>query len=224
VDAIRWKEEFHDLPESDRSCRHELTGELKARTCPNAFDCRSCGTHGSFVPLGEIAEREIYGLPYAPERLYHRGHTWVEPQDDGTVLVGLDEIAQRLMGEPDRVELPAAGTAVEANGTGWRMFKNGYPARVLAPVDGDVVETGGPDVGYYLRLKPRNSENAFRHLLRGQEVKAWVGRELERLQMAFAPAGAAVSLADGGELMHDVISNAPEASWDAILGQVFLEP
>jgi hypothetical protein len=47
---------------------------------------------------------------------------------------------------------------------------------------------------------------------------------LERLQLAFVPTGAAASLADGGELMHDVISNAPEAAWDSILGEVFLEP
>src|SRR5512140_1593632 len=45
AEAIRWQEDFHDLPASLRVCRHEITGDLKQRTCPNGFDCRECELH-----------------------------------------------------------------------------------------------------------------------------------------------------------------------------------
>jgi hypothetical protein len=222
VDTIRWHQDFEELPDNARRCRHELTGELEDRICPNAFECRACSAHPKFAPARGIQEEEIYGLRYPHQRLYHRGHTWVEPQEDGTVLVGLDEIALRMLGEPDQVELPPVGSRVQTNGSGWQMKKQSHEVRVLAPVDGEVVDTGGPDCDFYLRIKPDQPD--LRHLLRGSEVRAWIGRELERLQMAFAPAGADASLADGGILMHNLIANLPDAAWDTILGDVFLEP
>ena len=45
AEKIRWHSDFHDLPSSDRVCRHVLTGEFRSRECPNAFDCRLCETH-----------------------------------------------------------------------------------------------------------------------------------------------------------------------------------
>ena len=56
--------------------------------------------------------------------------------------------------------------------------------RVLCPVDGTVWQTGGPDDDWYLRVQPASKPPDLRHLLCGDEVRAWVGRELERLQIA----------------------------------------
>ena len=62
---------------------------------------------------------------YFPEdRLYHRGHTWVKPVEDGNVLVGLDSLAEHLIGAPDSVRLPEPGQEIDANQTAWRMRKN----------------------------------------------------------------------------------------------------
>ena len=33
VEDIRWHSDFHDLPASDRVCRHVLTGEFASREC-----------------------------------------------------------------------------------------------------------------------------------------------------------------------------------------------
>jgi hypothetical protein len=222
VETLRWKHDFEELPERDRRCRHELAGQVDERECPNAFDCRGCKDHARFPEPRVVAEPVAHGLNYAPSRLYHRGHTWVEPQQDGTVLVGLDDMAAHIVGQPDRVELPPSGSRLTANGTAWLMTKDGHDVRVLAPLDGEVAATGGPEDGFYLRVKPASDD--WRHLLRGSEVSAWVGRELERLQIALLPAGAVPSLPDGGVLAHDLIAALPAANWDRILGEVFLEP
>lgn len=224
TDDIRWHHEFHELASRDRRCRHELSGRAEDRVCPNAFDCRVCTDHARFAGFSHRTKDEVYGLSYPVNRYYHRGHTWVEEQPDGTLTVGLDDIASHIIDRPDSVELPRAGSRVTANGSGWRLFKEGYDVRVLAPVDGEVLEAGGPDHSFYLRIRPELNDGRFRHLLHGDEVEAWVGRELERLYVALGPENAAPSLADGGELMRNLIQNVPGARWDTILGEVFLEP
>jgi len=222
VESIRWHSDFHELPRRDRACRHVLTGELSSRECPNAFDCRKCSTHARLLaarPPANLAEREeeLFGMEFPLDRLYHRGHTWVHPEPDGTVTIGLDDLGRRLTGAPDTVELPKPGTPVRVNGTAFRIRKRDANVRVLSPVDGEVMETGGADRAWYLRVKPRSAD--LRHLLRGAEVRPWLMREIERLQLTLSP-----TLADGGVLMPDLSASYPEADWDAVCGKMFLEP
>jgi glycine cleavage system H lipoate-binding protein len=229
TEAIRWHSDFEELPVSDRVCRHVLTGEFRERTCPNAFDCRHCETHGKWIEHHPMAqhpefEEDVLGMAFPLDRFYHRGHTWARPEEDGTVTVGIDELGERLLGVPDAVELPAPGARIQTNGTAFRVHKRDADVRILSPVDGEVIETGGPGRGWYLRVKPdATGEPAFRHLLRGAEVKAWLNREMERLQLALVSEGAAPTLADGGVPVDDIAASYPEADWDAVCGEMFLE-
>jgi hypothetical protein len=229
VEEIGWHADFHDLPARDRVCRHVLTGELASRECPHAFDCRQCETHARLiarhpVALSAASEEDLFGMAFPLDRFYHRGHAWAHPESDGTVTVGLDELGQRLLGVPDAVDLPQPGDRVEANGTAFRVHKRDADVRVLSPVDGEVVETGGPGRVWYLRVKPDIAgEPEFRHLLRGAEVKPWLLREMERLQLALSTEGAA-TLADGGVPVADIAACYPKSDWDAVCGEMFLEP
>jgi hypothetical protein len=94
----------------------------------------------------------------------------------------------------------------------------------MCPVDGKVVETGSVERGWYLRIKP-DSKNvqAFQHLLRGAEIKPWIQREMERLQLALTAEGATPALADGGAPVSDIAAAYPAADWDAVCGEMFLE-
>jgi hypothetical protein len=230
VEHIRWHSDFHDLPSECRTCRHVLTGEFSSRECPNAFDCRGCTTHAKLIALRPQAnpvqmEEEIFGMSFPLDRFYHRGHTWVRRESDGTVTVGLDELGKRLLGKPDAVVLPQPGEHVETNGTAFRMRRRDADVAVLSPVDGEVVATGGPEQEWYLKLKPvASDEPAFRHLLRGAEVKPWLMREMERLQLALSSEIGAASLADGGVPVDDIAAAYPEADWDAVCGNMFLRP
>jgi hypothetical protein len=226
VDRIRWHSEFHDLPEHDRVCRHVLTGEFKSRECPHAFDCRECETHPKLLarhPLPAVAEPEedLFGMSFPLDRFYHRGHTWARMEADGSMTVGLDDLGRRLLGAPDAVDLPQPGAEVHVNGTAFRFRKRDADVRVLSPVDGRVLETGGPDRGWYLRIKPEHLD--VRHLLRGAEVRPWLMREMERLQLALTQEGATPTLADGGVPLPDIAAAYPEANWDAVCGEMFLE-
>lgn len=228
VESIRWYSDFHDLPAQDRVCRHVLTGEFRSRECPHCFDCRECETHAKLIERRPVApgdEEEIFGFDFPLDRMYHRGHTWARRESDGTVTVGLDDLGTRLLGTPDAVALPPAGSRVEVNGTAFRLRKRDADVRALSPVDGEVIETGSANRGWYLRVRPTASdERAFRHLLRGAEIRPWLMRELERLQLTLSAEGAtAPALADGGLPVADISASYPKADWDAVCGEMFLE-
>lgn len=227
IAQVRWQSDFHNLSQADRACRHALTGEMPGRECPNAFDCRHCETHARLLALAPPAitepEEDLFGFSFPLDRLYHRGHTWVHREKDGTVTVGLDDLATRLTGVPDAVELPPPGARVRTNGPAWRLNKRNANVRILSPVDGQVVECGGPGFPWYLRIKPARGAFDLRHLLVPSEVRPWLLREVERLQFALSAEGAP-TLADGGVPGSDIAANYPDADWDAICGAIFLEP
>src|ERR1017187_2316956 len=156
--AIRWHIDFAELPAVDRACRHELTGEVRSRVCPNEFDCRICQEHPKFArvkPPGPMAEVDLHsvvcGIPAPLDRLYHRGHTWAKAEPGGTYTIGLDELGLRLIGPPDSVDLPRRGSPVFVNGAAWTVHKDGDSFRVLSPVSGDVVEAERGEHGWFLK-------------------------------------------------------------------------
>lgn len=159
--AIQWHSDFSDLSSADRCCRHELTGEVEARQCPNEFDCRRCSEHPRFAH-------------YSGDRLYHRGHACAQSNSDGSYTVTLDEVAGRVI--RGQLQLPQVGSRVFVNGTAWKVGD----LRVLSPVAGEVVATSDGSNGWYLKVRP---DDGFRtdHLLRGPEVEAWRRHEQERL-------------------------------------------
>ncbi|MFZ0861207.1 MAG: hypothetical protein ABR881_04515 [Candidatus Sulfotelmatobacter sp.] len=221
-----WKSDFAELPESDRRCRHELAGRVISRTCDNAFDCRHCSKYSQFAVLPARAPVHALGLNYLEDRFYHRGHTWVKPAEDGTFTIGLDELADHLIGNPDSIEMPEVGSELEINQTAWRMKKNGNEIHVRAPLEGTVVGVGGPKEEWYLKIRPRLDPHdpvTLRHLLRGPEVHGWLSRELERLQLQLRAPNTPPTLADGGVLLPGLMDAVPEADWDAVLADTFLE-
>lgn len=223
---IGWKSEFATLPRSERCCRHELAGRVSSRTCPNAFDCRHCGEYSQFAALPASVTVDNLGIPYSNDRFYHRGHTWVEPQPDGTLAIGLDELADKLIGVPDTIAMPEVGSELALNETAWSMKKNGKKVRVRMPVEGKVVAIGSPNDQWYVKVRPQldaNDPATLMHLLRGPEVHGWLNRELERLQLQLRTPNTQPSLADGGVLVHGLMDAVPDADWDTVLADTFLE-
>ncbi len=230
-----WNADFAELPEQERRCRHELAGRVISRTCDNAFDCRRCKKYAEFAVLPPRGIAHDMGLHYPVDRFYHRGHTWVKPEEDGTFTIGLDELAEHLVGKPDSIHMPEVGRELDLNQTAWQMKKNGREIRVRAPIEGTVVAVRAPNDAsndspsqpWYLKIRPRldpHDRVTLRHLLRGPEVDGWLSRELERLQLQLRAPNTAPSLADGGVLLPNLMDLMREADWDPVLADTFLEP
>jgi hypothetical protein len=150
--------------------------------------------------------RELYGLslPEGPE--YFRNHTWARRRGDGTMEIGLDDLARRVLGS-NGVSLPAVGDAVGADDAGLGL-PGGLAVRV--PVAGRVVAVGGTGDGWLLRVAPDGAAPAP---VPEDGLAAWIRGEIERLQLMLAPEGALPALADGGALLVDLPAALPEADW-----------
>jgi hypothetical protein len=217
-----WREEFAELPEAERRCRHQLAGRVASRVCDNAFDCRTCQNYPQFASLPISAPPKSAGVSYSDKLLYHRGHTWVRPEWDATYSIGLDEFANHLIGQPDSVKLPKQFADIESEGIAWRMTKNGHEIRVRAPLGGTVISVGGPEEGWYLKVLPYGPAN-LRHLLSGPEVSGWLAAEVDRLQLQISATESKPTLADGGTLMPELMDAEPKADWDTVLAATFLD-
>lgn len=225
---LRWSEDWHDLPETRRACRHAYDGLMAGRVCPNAFDCRSCVTHQALVaavaaPAATADPLDGLGLP--ADRLYHRGHTWVRPgEGSDPVTVGLDGLASALVGLDLTPAAPAPGTRLEVNGVAWRFCGRDADVRILSPVEGEVVESGGRGGGVWLKVRPAGGRLDRRPLLSAAEAAPWMRAEITRLQQLLTDRRLGPCMADGGTLRSDLATAVPARERDAVLGDLFLDP
>jgi glycine cleavage system H lipoate-binding protein len=226
--AIDWEETFHDLPAARRHCRHEFRGTTPHRICDHGFECATCAQHRVFT----AEEREYGGTRPDPSptgfqlparRYYHRGHTWVEPRADGTMDIGLDDLATRCLGGTDRVVVPAPDSELHPGDRVAALDRGSCRTRVLTPVSGRVIAAGDLTDGWLCRVRPTDPERQLDNLLHGREADVWMLREWEALQGWLSPDAAAPALADGGLPVDDLVQACPDADWDGILGQVCLE-
>ncbi|MCL4810503.1 MAG: hypothetical protein KJ062_22295, partial [Thermoanaerobaculia bacterium] len=193
--SMLWHHEFEELPSSAKECRHSLTGELPGRHCDRAFDCRGCETHAKLVADAKaLPLADTGGFDVPADRWYHRGHAWLKTEEDGTVTLGLDDLAKRLVGKTSELDRHPVGDRLAETGPAYRLSAGKARVRVASPVTGEVVERGSLAQGFLLRVKPDGPLDT-RALLSGPEAAAFFSRVLDRLQLAISCARGVPALA-----------------------------
>ncbi|MBI5883010.1 MAG: response regulator [Elusimicrobia bacterium] len=98
---------------------------------------------GPKVHVTHVAEE---GQPRAGEFsipggvLISRGHCWASMAQDGSIKVGLDDFAKKIIGRVDGIELPNVGMAVKAGQALFGIRQGGRRAQFHSPVSGKVVK------------------------------------------------------------------------------------
>lgn len=101
---------------------------------------------------------------------YTKSHEWIRPMDDGTVLVGISDHAQELLGDVVYIDVPPVGKHFQAGEACAVIESVKAAADVYCPVSGEVVEANAalgdsPEqvnqdsygAGWLMRIKPDNS-------------------------------------------------------------------
>jgi hypothetical protein len=101
------------------------------------------------------------------------------------------------------------------------MHVHGAEVRVMAPIDGEVVESATGEKGWFLRIRPAQNAS-FCHLGRGRGVVRWMTREMERVQLMVSESTGVPALADGGVPLDDFAAACPQADWPKITAATFL--
>jgi glycine cleavage system H lipoate-binding protein len=171
------------------------------------------------------ARRALRGL--RPQTRFAPGHTWVAPGRRGTLAVGLDEVAERILPSATALELPARGMEVH-RGDPIAVVRAGRRAiRIGAPVDGTVVAVNrrvrrNPGLvksdpygrGWLFAVAPR--DESWTKLPAGAEAAAWVAAERRRLSR-FVEDELGLAAADGGELLAPAPALLGEEGWKRLL-------
>ncbi len=174
--------------------------------------------------------RSLAGLPWRSSVRYTPNHSWLADRGE-SVRVGLDGLAQWLLGPLRQVALPAVGVEVregEAIGT---VVSQQRQATLVAPISGRVTAVnrklafdpsraaGDPYLsGWLYAVTP--GDRRWEALPSGEPARQWFRAEAERLhQLLDQKLGLAA--ADGGELLLPQASSLPEAEWRS-LARAFL--
>lgn len=167
-----------------------------------------------------------------PETHFAPGHTWVAPWRRETVLVGLDEVAERILPSATALELPARGMEVH-KGDPIAVIRAGRRAiRIGAPVDGTVIAVNrrvrrNPGLvkedpygrGWLFALAPR--DDGWKELPSGPAADLWVSSERRRLAR-FVEEELGLAAADGGALVAPAPALLGEDAWRRLLAAFFL--
>lgn len=219
---LRWHEDFEALPEERRACRFDPDRRRGLGACERGFACADCDRYACLSETRPMAECTIYvhGLPILAERGYHRGHTWVEEEASGTVLVGLDPLARRLFAHDDTLRCAEAGRPVRRGDAIFEDRDRGL--RILTPLPGEVIEALGNGPETLVRLRPASRSRV--ELLRGPEAAGWLESELRWLSRRTEPAMATgATLADGGEVVDCLPEDLPAVDWPGLREEFFLD-
>jgi glycine cleavage system H protein len=163
----------------------------------------------------------------------HPGHTWARAGDDGTIAVGLDDFAQKLVGSVARVGLPKAGSPVAQGVPAFALGADGKSVPMLSPVDGVVAEVNDavatdPTLladpytqGWLFKVRPARFQANARQLLEGNAARRWLEDAAEKLAARASPELGRV-LQDGGAPVSGIAQELDPNGWDELARTFFL--
>jgi glycine cleavage system H lipoate-binding protein len=186
--------------------------------------CQSMGDRISLVDWFNL-KNEYY---------YHQGHSWVSPENEDIVSVGIDDFAQKLIGKPTTIYLPSVGTELNQGENALKVEIDGKCIDFLSPVDGKVVFLNekvikSPDLinkdpyqqGWLLKVKPNRLVANLKNLLHGNIAKAWVEQTVNRLS-GMITRNYGIVMQDGGTITNGFVKELAPDRWDEVAAEFFL--
>jgi glycine cleavage system H lipoate-binding protein len=170
-----------------------------------------------------------------PSRLYyHPGHSWVLPDADGVMRVGMDDFAQKLIGTASALELPEVGARLRQGQHGWSVVAAGKHLELLSPVDGEVVARNEAalrspgivnqdpyDAGWLLEIRPARPKPTLKSLLHGKLAETWMALTEGDLRRHMS-GDLGLVLQDGGFPVSGIARELSPDEWDKVAGEFLL--
>jgi len=123
---------------------------------------------------------------------YTKEDTWAKVQADGTVLVGITDYAQKMLGSLSFVELPETGSPIEQMQTIATVESTKAASEVYSPVSGTVREVNDDvstdpemvnndpyDGGWLVVIEPDNLDMELKNLLDAEAYKVLLTEKSE---------------------------------------------
>ena len=126
-----------------------------------------------------------------PDGLYYsEEHEWVKVQEDGTVIIGVSDYAQKTLHDIVYVELPDVGSDVEFMGVIGALESVKAVSDMNSPISGEVLEVNdvlldSPDIinedpygkGWIAKMKASNLQGDIQNLMDAAAYKKHVAAQ-----------------------------------------------
>jgi glycine cleavage system H lipoate-binding protein len=190
-------------------------------------------TAGASAPAVDLAAR-LAGPHRMPAGMFlHPSHIWLTVDPQGRVRVGLDELAQRLIGPIEGVRFQAAGQRIARGDTLLSIQVGEIEVPIASPVSGILEKTQIPSNGrtgtdpesWLCTLQPEKLGEEIRPLRLAEEAASWLAGEFARLRetlhgLRLSPAMA--TLPDGGEPADGLLRFLDAPGRDAVVRSFFI--
>jgi glycine cleavage system H lipoate-binding protein len=174
-----------------------------------------------------IGLRHVAGLSFRADAFYAPGHTWLHRREGGgTLELGVDDLALRLVPSVTAVDLPRPGTAFEKGETIAVLHAGGRRVPIQAPVAGTVsganaavesdpglVKREGHDRGWLVAFRP--ADPSFADFPKGEAAEGWLQREAARWSRLLEDQ-LGLAAADGGHLVEPTPALLGEERWEKL--------
>jgi hypothetical protein len=181
--------------------------------------------------LPQNALNEILPEPALPGGVFLAPtHLWVGLVSTGLARIGFDPLIRSVLGQPDWVDVPAAGTIIRK---GQPLFSARWGNRSIlfaSPVEGTVqtgqAAEGQSEDGWVITLVPARAASDLSALPMAEKAKQWFSAEWARLrdfvQAQSLQAAPVPLMPDGGQPRNGWMKFEPDPTWDHFV-QSFLQ-
>ncbi len=198
------------------------------RICQPAL-CPAC-VYEPICVAASLTERKvsyIEGFMWLEDLYYHDKHMWVKVRKDGTARLGMDDFAQKLLGEVTSIDSPEQGIAIREGEYLLGIKCGEREARLRSPISSKIKRVNekliekasllneDPYRQWILRIEPLNLQDSLDGLLFGDEAKAWLERDIDRLRYKI-DSDIGVTVADGGALIQ-IVEKIDEKEWGNLI-------
>lgn len=174
---------------------------------------------------------EVRGFLLHPRLFYHPGHTWVMPEGNGSVRVGIDDFGRRLVDGIYTVSLPAKGAQVVEGKGAVQLDCGRQKAQLVSPVNGVVTavnksltKNGAPlerdPYGRGWLFTARVADQKYTGFPTGAAAVEWLMQETGRLSF-FLHSELGLTAADGGELIPKPPVMLSDEQWENLIRTFF---
>ena len=227
-----WQSAMRRLPDMDRVCRHSLTNRIDRRACAYDYQCGKCDFDQFFEDVWTTKSKSlpaevqnVKGFDVPMGFYFHNGHAWARIESGGSIRIGLDDFALKVLGKADALDLPLMGKELDQGKAGWGLRRKDNQADVLSPIDGVIVEVNSqlrekPDIanrepygnGWLFMVRTPDVKATMSQLMIDQSSLSWMNEEVANLEGMIEEVAGPLA-ADGGYLAEDIYGNLPDLGW-----------
>jgi CheY-like chemotaxis protein len=162
------------------------------------------------------------------------GHCWAAVAQDGTVKVGIDDFAKKLIGKIDDIEFPNLGMNIIKGQPLFIVRQNNKSIQFNSPVSGQVKKVNlevGDDIGslefttyeknWICIIDADKLDTELSQLKIGKNAVGFYQEEIEKYSKEIKQVLKTGDSPEGSELMWGQLENLPEKEWYIITSEFF---